>query len=114
MILIGNYSGTSIAIHLGVTKNGGVNDMASRDKDLNDDEEDVKAPKSNKRGLLKWLLIGFGIVFLIGISVGTSIYVMKSMMSAPADKTAEKSNDKKATDEKSRRSPSIISLIHHS
>jgi len=82
--------------------------MASREKDLNDDDEEVKAPKGNKRGLLKWLLVGFGIVFLIGISVGTSIYVMKSMMGAPADKTAEKSSDAKVKkEEKKHKEPKV-------
>lgn len=75
--------------------NGGVNKMASRDKDLDDDEEVVKAPKGNKRGLVKWLIVGFGIIFLVGISVGTSIYVMKSMMGSSASKTVEKSDGEK-------------------
>jgi flagellar FliL protein len=83
--------------------------MASRDMDLNDDEEEIKAPKSNKRGVLKWLLIGFGVVFLIGISVGTSIYVMKSMMGSPAaEKNVDRSADKKATkDKKKHKEPKV-------
>ena len=86
--------------------------MASTDKDLNDDEEEVKAPKSNKKGLMKWLLVGFGIVFLVGISVGTSIYVMKSMMSSPADKTAEKSSDTKVKEDKKKHKEPKVSIYY--
>ena len=70
--------------------------MASRDKDLDDDEEVVKPPKNNKKGLIKWALIVLGVVLLIALSVGTSIYFMKSMISAPENITAEKGGDVKS------------------
>lgn len=87
--------------------------MASRDKDLNDDEEEIKAPKSNKRGLLKWLLIGVGVVLLIGISVGTSIYVMRSMLGSPtAEKAVEKGADKKAAKENKKHKEPKIAIYY--
>jgi flagellar FliL protein len=86
--------------------------MASRENDRNDDEEEVKAPKSNKGGLLKWLLVGFGIIFLVGTSVGTSIYVMKSMMSTPADKTAENSNEAKVKKEKKKHKEPRVAIYY--
>jgi flagellar FliL protein len=87
--------------------------MASRDKDLNDDEDEaVKAPKKNKRGLIKWLLIGFGIVLLVGVSVGTSIFVMKSIMSAPAEKVADKNGDTKAKAEKTKHKEPKVAIYY--
>jgi flagellar protein FliL len=87
--------------------------MASRDKDLNDDEDAaVKPPKNNKKGLVKWLLLGFGVVLLVGVSVGTSIYVMKSMMAAPADKTAEKNNETKAKENKNKSKEPKVAIYY--
>jgi flagellar FliL protein len=86
--------------------------MASRDKDLNDDEEAVTPPKKNKKGLIKWVLISLGIVLLVGLSVGTSIYVMKSMMKSPEDKSAEKSNDAKPKEEKAKHKEPQIAIYY--
>lgn len=86
--------------------------MANRDKDLDDEEEVVKPPKKNKRGLIKWLVIGLGIVLLVGLSVGTSIYVMKSLMTAPADKTAESGGDAKPKVEKSKHKEPKIAIYY--
>ena len=79
--------------------------MANRDKDLDDEEEVVKPPKKNKRGLIKWLVIGLGIVLLVGLSVGTSIY-------APADKTAESGGDAKPKVEKSKHKEPKIAIYY--
>lgn len=93
--------------------NDGVSEMASRDKDVNDDDEDaVKPPKKNKKGLIKWLLIGFGVLLLVALSVGTSIYVMKSIMNAPADKTAEKSSDAKTKEDKGKHKEPKIAIYY--
>jgi flagellar protein FliL len=85
--------------------------MASRDKDLNDDEV-VTPPKSNKKGLIKWLLISLGIVLLVGLSVGTSIYVMKSMMNTSADKSAEKSNDARHKEDKTKHKEPKVAIYY--
>ncbi len=54
--------------------------MASKDKEVVDDEDvPVKAPSNKKKALFKWLGIALGIVALVGASVGASIYFMKSM-----------------------------------
>ena len=85
--------------------------MASRDKDLDDDEV-VTSPKKNKKGLIKWVLISFAIVSLVGLSVGTSIYVMKSMMKTPAEKSAEKSNDAKAKGDKAKHKEPKVAIYY--
>jgi flagellar FliL protein len=86
--------------------------MASRDKELNDDDEVIAPPKKNKKGLIKWVLISLGIVLLVGLSVGTSIYVMKSMMKSPEDKSAEKSNDAKPKEDKTKHKEPKISIYY--
>jgi len=106
-----NY-GTSIANSPEIEKNGGVRDMASRDKDLNDDDDVIAPPKTNKKGLIKWLLISLGIVLLVSLSVGTSIYVMKSIMNTPADKTAEKSNDSKHKKDKEKNKEPKVAIYY--
>jgi len=78
--------------------------MASRDKEAIDDEEEVTPKKSgNKKGILKWVLIVVGVFLLVGVSVGTSIYFMRSMLhttdtaqsGAPASSdTKEKKSEK--------------------
>ena len=74
--------------------------MANRDKDLDDDDEAVKQPKKGKRGFIKWIVIGLGIVLLVATSVGASIYVVKSMISPPESKTEQKSSNPKSKEEK--------------
>jgi len=86
--------------------------MASRDKDLNDDDEVVTPPKKNKKGLIKWVLTSLGIVLLVGLSVGTSIYAMKSMMKTPEDKSAEKTNDAKHKLAKAKHKEPKISIYY--
>jgi len=86
--------------------------MASRDKDLNDDDDVIAPPKTNKKGLIKWLLISLGIVLLVSLSVGTSIYVMKSIMNTPADKTAEKSNDSKHKKDKEKNKEPKVAIYY--
>ena len=86
--------------------------MANRDKDLDDEDEVVKSSSKNKGGLIKWLVISLGIVLLVGLSVGTSIYVMKSMMSTPADKTAEKGGDVKSKEGKSKHKQPKIAIYY--
>jgi flagellar protein FliL len=87
--------------------------MAGRDKNINeDDDEGVKPPKGNKDGLVKWALIGCGVLVLIGVSVGTSIYVMKSMMAAPAEKSIAKSTDAKAKDDKNKKKEPKIAIFY--
>lgn len=65
--------------------------MAGRVKNIN---EDVKSPVGNKSGIVKWLLIVCGVLVLIGINVGTSIYVMQSMMAESADANTKVDNKK--------------------
>ena len=86
--------------------------MASREKDLDDEDEVVAPPKKNKRGILKWIFIGLGIVALIGLSVGTSIYVMKSMMAAPEEKAAEKTSDTKQKEDKAKHKEPKIAVYY--
>jgi len=56
--------------------------MASKDKDKESiDEEEETSPKPSKKpAILKWTLIGLGLVLLVAISVGTSIFVMRDML----------------------------------
>lgn len=82
------------------------------DKDLDDDETTVKPPKSNKRGILKWLLIIFGVLLLIGLSVGTSIYVMKSMMGSTADNSITKSGHTKAKEDKKKHKEPKVAIYY--
>ena len=87
--------------------------MASRENEVNEDEDEgVKPPKNSKRGLIKWVLITLGVVLLIGVSVGTSIYVMKSMMEAPAEKTVEKNSDIKPKEEKKKHKEPKIAVYY--
>jgi flagellar FliL protein len=57
-------------------------EMASKDKERSEDEEGEETAKSHgkKKGVLKWVLIGGGVVLLVGISVGTSVFFMSSML----------------------------------
>ena len=87
--------------------------MASRDKNLKDDEDEVKPPKKSMGGVIKWLAIGFGIVLLIGLSVGASIYVMKSIMGPHADKSAEKGDDPKAKEDKTKKKEPKIAIYYN-
>ena len=86
--------------------------MANRDKDLEEDEEVVKPPKKNKRGIIKWLVIGLAIVLLVGVSVGTSIYVMKSIIGAPADKVADKASEAKPKEEKAKHKEPKVAIYY--
>ena len=87
--------------------------MAGRDKNVNDDEDEgVKPPKGNKGGVLKWLLIGFGVLVLVGVSVGTSIYVMKSMMAAPADNSMAKSTGAKTKEDKNKHKEPKVAVFY--
>jgi len=76
--------------------------MASKDKEIDEDAEDTaKAPSNKKKGIIKWVLIGFGIVMLVGVSVGSSIYFMKTMLHG--ESVAQEGNGKsesKAKEEK--------------
>lgn len=55
--------------------------MASKDKEVGEDQDEAaKEPSKKKKGLIKWILIGLGLVLLIGVSVGTSIYFMSNML----------------------------------
>jgi flagellar FliL protein len=73
----------------------------NRDEDLNDDEEAVKPPSKGKKGVIKWILIGVGLMTLIGVSVGTSIYFMKTMISGQTvEKSGAQNNSAKGKEEK--------------
>lgn len=67
--------------------------MASKDKERNEDEEGEETTKApaNKKGVLKWVLIVGGIVLLVGVSVGTSVFFMSSMLRGK-DATAEQAS----------------------
>lgn len=55
--------------------------MASKDKEIVEEAgETARAPSNKKKGIIKWVLIGFGVVMLVGVSVGSSIYFMKSTL----------------------------------
>jgi flagellar FliL protein len=86
--------------------------MASRDIALNEDEDVVEPPKNNKKGLIKWLLIGLGIVSLIGVSVGTSIYIMKSFMTASVDKPVEKASTSSSKEDKQKHTQPKIAIYY--
>ena len=87
--------------------------MASREAELQDDDEEaVKEPSSKKRGVIKWVLIGFGLLTLIGVSVGTSIYFMKSMLHAPATAQAEEKKSAKVKDEKAAAKQPKVSIYY--
>jgi len=58
--------------------------MAKAEKNLDrddDDAEEVKAPPPKKKGMMKFIIIGVAALTLVGVSVGVSVYVAKSMMS---------------------------------
>jgi flagellar protein FliL len=76
--------------------------MASKDKEMVEEkEETVKAPSNKKKGIIKWVLIGFGIVMLVGVSVGSSIYFMKSMLRGePVAQDGAGKSESKAKEEK--------------
>ena len=86
--------------------------MAGRDLALNEDEDVLEAPKNNKKGLIKWLLIGLGIVALIGVSVGTSIYIMKSLMTPNADKPLEKVSTSNPKEDKQKHKEPKIAIYY--
>ena len=87
--------------------------MASRDKDLDDDEDVVKPVKNSKRGLIKWFVIGLGVVILIGLSVGTSIFVMKSMMNGNEETPVDKKNSEaKVKEDKSKHKEPKIAIYY--
>ena len=72
-----------------------------RDEDVNEDEDAVKPASKSKKGLVKWVLIGVGLMALIGVSVGTSIYFMKTMIGGQtAEKGGAQNNSAKAKEEK--------------
>ena len=70
--------------------------MASKDKERIDDEEESPPKPSKKPGILKWALIGLGLVLLVAISVGTSILVMRDMLRSS---TAAPAAEDRATDQ---------------
>lgn len=76
--------------------------MANRDKEVVDDEEQpVKAPSNKKNGVIKWVLIGLGIVMLVGVSVATSMYFMNSMLHGKdAAQNGAQHTESKAKEEK--------------
>ncbi|MEJ2573756.1 MAG: flagellar basal body-associated FliL family protein [Gammaproteobacteria bacterium] len=76
--------------------------MASRYTVLDDGEAAVQPPKKDQTGILKWLLIIFGLFLLVGMSVGASIYVMKSIMGSSADTSTAKAGGAKEAQEKHR------------
>lgn len=70
--------------------------MAQAAKDLNQDDvaEGQAAPAPKKGGMLKYILIAAGVLALIGVSVGVSVYMATS---ATGDTTADgKAAEKKA------------------
>jgi len=84
--------------------------MASRDKDRGDeDEEEVVVTSKSKKGLLKWILIVLGIMVLVGVSVGTSIYFMNSMLHGnnTAQGEAKNSGDKAPDGKKKSKEPKV-------
>ena len=77
--------------------------MASRDKErLDDDEEEAgAAPSKKSKGLIKWGLIALGIMLLVGVSVATSIYFMNNMLHGDvAAQDGAKNSVEKAKDDK--------------
>lgn len=76
--------------------------MAQAAKDLNQDDvaEGKAAPAPKKGGMLKYILIAVGVLALIGVSVGVSVYMATSASGdkAAADgKAAEKKVEPKIT-----------------
>jgi flagellar FliL protein len=86
--------------------------MASKDKDkerIEDEEEETTPAPAKKKGVLKWVLISVGLVVLVGVSVGTSIFFMRGMMhggdTAQAEATADQPAKEKETKSKSKGPP---------
>ena len=76
--------------------------MASKDKEVVDDEEEaVKAPSTKKKGIIKWVLISLGIVLLVSVSVGASVYFMSTMLHGTSTaQEAKQDGSSKSKDEK--------------
>ena len=93
------------------SKGGDIN-MASRDEDLNDDEKTVEAPSGKKKGIIKWVLIGLGLMILIGVSVGTSIYLMKTMLHGQTTAQDAEQPNSKAKEDKAKPKQRKISIYY--
>ena len=97
---------------LGNERNGDKH-MASRDKEIAEDEEETVKKPSKKNGIIKWVLIGLGIFLLIGFSVGASIYFMKTMLPGnTAVQAGSKSGDSKAKNEKGKSKESRVAIYY--
>jgi flagellar FliL protein len=88
--------------------------MASREKEVVDDEEEtVKPPANKKKGVIKWILIAAGIVSLVAVSVGTSMYFMSSMLHLKAGAQEDgHSADAKQKDGKGKSKPPKTALYY--
>jgi flagellar FliL protein len=88
--------------------------MASRDKEIVDDEEEpVKVPSKKKKGIFKWIMISLGIVLLVGVSVGTSIYFMSTMLHGASSASEDKKDaSSKAKDDKGRAKQSRVAIYY--
>lgn len=90
--------------------------MASKDKDVVDDEEEgsPKASGSKKKAIMKWVGIGAGVFMLVGVSVGASIYFMKSMLapSAPAEEGSKADENKSAKEDSAKHKEPKIAIYY--
>ena len=80
--------------------------MATRENEIAEDEEQPVKSSGKGKGIIKWVLIALGLVMLVGVSVGTSIYFMNSLMhnKSGAQDTAQSQGDTaKHKEEKSKK-----------
>lgn len=74
--------------------------MAKAEKNSEDNDEAAVKPPAKKSGIMKYVLIGVGALVLVGLSVGGSMYMAKSML-ASKDATGEtKSPEEEKKEEK--------------
>lgn len=79
--------------------------MAVKENERDDDEEkETSAKPGRKSGILKWVLIGLGLMLLMGISIGTSIFFMRSMLHGDGTPTAEAPTEKASKKEQKKES----------
>lgn len=62
--------------------------MAKAEKNTEDEESATEKPAGKKSGVMKYVLIGVGALVLVGLSVGGSMYMAKSML-AGKDSTGD-------------------------
>lgn len=87
--------------------------MASKDKERIEDEEEEAPKPAKKKGILKWVLAGVGVLLLVGISVGASMFFMRGMLHGDGASSAEAAGEPvKKKDEKKESKQSKMSVYY--